>query len=155
MFLLILTGLRIPLCFRFRFRGVFKKNLMNTCDFIWKLFLFSRCEELTSRSPSCPYVYQMCSCCAGLGRVGGGGGGVHYELWAYLTRSNDCRRWVVKLSAVQIKLRCYAAGPTSVPKSLLLCSVQRATSFCSPGKAPLPPGSLIGYSRVKYYGNSK
>lgn len=142
MFLLILTGLRIPLCFRFRFRGAFKKNLMNTCDFIWKLFLFSRCEELTSRSPSCPYVYQMCSCCAGLGRVGGGGGG------SLRTMSlSDPEQWLPQVSCKAI---CCSDKTQVLCCRSDLCSQEPSPVLCPEGHQLLLPREGSFASREPY-----
>lgn len=105
---------------------------MNTCDFIWKLLLSSLCEELTSRSP----IHMSIRCVRVV--LGWAGWVFHSELWAPLTPSNGCCRWVVKLSAVQIKLRCYATGMTSIPKHLLLCSVQRAPAITPLGRLLWP-----------------
>lgn len=109
---------------------------MNTCDFIWKLLLSSLCEELTSRSPT----HMSIRCVRVV--LGWAGWVFHYELWASLTPGNDCCRWVIKLSAVQIKLRCYATGMTCVPKHLLLCSAQRAPANTSQGRLLWPKRAL-------------
>lgn len=113
----------------------FDEHLWFHLEVVLILMLWRANFQITLLSICLSDVFTLCW-------AGQGVWGVHYELWVYLTLSNDRCRWAVRLSACSDKTQDAITGTTSAPQSLLLCSVQGDTTYCSPGKAPLPPGSL-------------
>lgn len=124
MLFLILTGLRNSFWGFLKILGCFKKefdeHLWFHLEVVFIPMLWRANFQITLLSICLSDVFILC--------WAGQDGWVffHYELRAYLTLNNDCCRWVVKLSAVQIKLRSY----------LQVWPVFPGTSCCALSRGP-------------------